>query len=397
MKTFLIYDEIGGWGVTSQDIISFLKDSGGADVQIRINSPGGSVFEGIAIYNLLKAYEGRVEVVIDSLAASIATIIAMGADNLQMNLGSSFMIHNPWTISQGDADEMRKTADQLDQFRAQIISIYMTRFNGTEKELISMLDAESWMTDSEALSFGFVDSIEEGLKMVASFKKYDLNKYFNTIPEKEETMTEENKELEAQVGSEVSNEVEVKAEEQAPEEQAVESVEAAAEEETEEEESEEEAEAKSEEEEVEAQVTSEVMNSVDIQASIQAKVEEGIKAELSRRSEIENLCFAGQEKLAKSLIEENCSLDDAALRIIENKKEMDLNSPKVEVENSVKEDSATALLKKMQNGAPAPLNDGVEAEVVTLDTLKSKYAKASSEERPAIAQELSKLNKQVAS
>ena len=161
MNTFLIYSEIGGvWGVASEEIAFFLKENKNKDVQIRINSVGGSVTEGVAIYNLLKAHNGKVEIAIDSICASIATIIALAGDSIKMNLGSMFMIHNPWSMAFGESEDFRKEAEVLDKFKETLVSIYMTKFNGSEEEIVEMMNSESWLSDKEAMKFGFVDSID---------------------------------------------------------------------------------------------------------------------------------------------------------------------------------------------------------------------------------------------
>jgi ATP-dependent protease ClpP protease subunit len=390
VKTFLIYQEIGEFGVGSSDIVNFLNENKDEDVQFRINSPGGSVHEGIAIYNLLKSHNGRVEIVIDSLCASIATIIALGGDNITMNLGSNFMIHNPWTMALGNAEEMRKTADQLDGIRDQIVSIYMSKFNGSEEELVLMLNEETWLSDVDALKYGFVNSIEQPQKMVAQVINYDLKKYFNSTPTKGKTMNEKaeelNQEVEApEVEAQAESSAEVLAEEETTEEEQVEEK---AEETTEEE-------AVEEEVEEEASLDSEVNAKISPEALINAKVEAGIQAEMTRREEIQNLSFPGQEDLVKDLIKEKSSISDSAVRIIENKKSLDLNAPKVEASVSEEEVKASALLKKMNSSAPSPMNESSSEGVDSMGELKKAYsASKDPKEKTLLAQKMSKLNKE---
>ncbi len=256
MNTLLIYSEIGGmWGISSNEVAEFLQANQDQDVEIRINSPGGSVTEGIAIYNLLRSHNGSVSVVVDSLCASIATIIALGGNSLSMNLGSLFMIHNPWVIMGGESEDLRKEADVLDTIKEQIINIYMTKFNGSRDEIIAIMDDETWLTDTETMKFGFADMIEQQLKISASVK-YDLKKFFNNIPtNKGNNMNKEENSVEAP-------EVEVQAEEVTPEAEA-----------KTEEVSEVQAEQLDLEEEVE-KIEAEVQNKIDPEVSMKATIEE---------------------------------------------------------------------------------------------------------------------------
>ena len=112
-----LFDEIGGWGIYAKELKDELSSMIGnptEEVLVNINSPGGSVFEGIEIYNYLKGLPNKVTVKINSLAASIATVIALGADELEISESAFFMIHNPWTMAGGEAEDLRKQADVLD-------------------------------------------------------------------------------------------------------------------------------------------------------------------------------------------------------------------------------------------------------------------------------------------
>lgn len=423
MNTFLIYQEIGGfWGVTSEEVSAFLNQNKNKDVEIRINSVGGSVFEGIAIHNLLKAHNGKVNVVIDSLCASIATIIALAGDSVTMNLGSMFMIHNPWSMAFGEAEDFRKEADLLDKIKSELISIYMTKFEGSEEELKQMLDQETWLTDKEAMKFGFVDSMEKELKISASIK-YDLSKYFNSLPQKGNQMknkkkldseldsvkAEEKAEISAEAQAETEANEETQEEETTTEETSEEesTEETAEEEETSEEapedseelpEDSEEAEEKAEEDtEEKALVAPEIMNSANVQAYIQEQVKAGIQAEQKRQDEIKDLSFEGQEELVKNLIEEGASIQDSAVRIIEDKKASMLKAgPEASV--SKEETQAQSLLKKMNKNAPKALNEGSGEEIDSLDSLKKKYNSSKDpKEKALLAQKMSKLKKEIAS
>ena len=425
MNTFLIYQQIGGFlGVTSEEVSAFLSQNKNQDVEIRINSVGGSVFEGIAIHNLLKAHNGKVNVVIDSLCASIATVIALGGDTITMNLGSMFMIHNPWSMAFGESEDFRKKADLLDKIKEELVAIYMTKFEGSEEELQQMMDSETWLTDKEAMKFGFVDSMEKELKISASIK-YDLSKYFNSLPQKGNQMknkkkldseidsvkAEEKAEIsaEAQAETEASEDTQEETTEEASEEKAEETseeetTEETSEEETTEETSEEEAseesteeEAEEEAEEAQAEVAPEIMNSANVQAYIQEQVKAGIQAEQKRQDEIKDLAFEGQEDLVKNLIEEGCSIEESALRIIEEQKASILKSGP-EASASKEESEAQSLLKKMNKNAPKALNEGSGEEIESMESLKKAYNNSKdSKEKASLAQKMSKLKKEIAS
>lgn len=158
----LIHEAIGenwyGDGLTSKRFIKDLENLGDVDtITVRINSPGGAVFDGIAIYNALKAHKAKKEVQVEGLAASAASFIAMCGDTITMGEGSMMMIHNPWTFAMGDADDMREVADMLDKVGDSLIDIYHARTKIDRKELKTMLDAETWMSASDAVEKGFAD------------------------------------------------------------------------------------------------------------------------------------------------------------------------------------------------------------------------------------------------
>lgn len=398
MKSFLIYSEIGGmWGTSSAEVAEFLNQNKDQDVEFRINSPGGSVFEGIAIYNLMKAHKGSVSVVVDSLCASIATIIALGGDSIKMNLGSVFMIHNPWSMAFGEAEDFRKEADLLDSIKNQLISIYMTKFQGSEEELIQMLDAETWLSDSESIKFGFVDSIEREVQIAASIK-FDLKKYFNTTP-KGNNMKEQEEKLDSVETPEVETEAVESAEQEINSEaQAIE-----AEVETEEVQ----AEAVETEIEEEVEVQAEIQTpgiqakaDLDINAKIESEVQARIAAEMKRQKEIKALAFKGQEELVEQLIEEQTPLAEASLRIIENKKELELNAPVNSAASEGVAITAAEVLAEMSAAAPEVLNDGIDdsSDSDSLEGLRKAHAKATDPElKRQIMTKISLKKKQLAS
>jgi ATP-dependent Clp protease protease subunit len=182
----LLYDQIGesffSYGVTAKGVVQMLAEIGDKPVNVRINSPGGDVFEGMAIYNALKSHSGTVRVTVDGLAASIASIIAMAGKTVSMAENSMMMIHNPFALTAGDAGDLRKTADLLDKIKSQMVDTYNTKSKIGKKELGSMMDEETWLTAKEAVANGMADEVATpGAKVSA---KFDLALYgFRHVPE----------------------------------------------------------------------------------------------------------------------------------------------------------------------------------------------------------------------
>tara|TARA_R100000734_G_scaffold12420_1_gene9165 strand:- start:133 stop:1134 length:1002 start_codon:yes stop_codon:yes gene_type:complete len=176
-----IYDEIGDFGTSAKNFIEEVKNVSDNDITLRINSVGGSVFDGLAIYNALRSHRGYVTIKIEGLAASISTVIAMAGDNIEMSENGFFMIHNPFGQSAGEAVDMRKTADLLDKIKDEIIEIYQRKTDLSYDELSDMMDKETWLSSQEAIELGFVNNITEPMKIAATF---DLSKFTN-VNEKE--------------------------------------------------------------------------------------------------------------------------------------------------------------------------------------------------------------------
>lgn len=147
--------------VTPKAFRAALDAHAGQDIVVSINSPGGDVFAGFEIYNMLAARKGGTTVRVMGLAASAASYIAMAADpgKLQMCRASMMMIHNPWSWAYGNAEEMRKQAEVLDAIGSVMVDIYMQRATCAEEELRAMLDAERYLSPTEALAAGLCDEI----------------------------------------------------------------------------------------------------------------------------------------------------------------------------------------------------------------------------------------------
>jgi ATP-dependent protease ClpP protease subunit len=168
-NTISIYDVIGedmwtGAGFTAKRMGAALRSIGKNPVTVKINSPGGDMFEGIAIYNLLREHSAKVTVDVMGWAASAASIIAMAGDDIRMGLGTFMMVHNAWGIVIGNRHDMREAAKLFDGFDAAIVDIYEARAKIDRKAIEKLMDAETFMGPSEAVEKGFADLIAEDLK-----------------------------------------------------------------------------------------------------------------------------------------------------------------------------------------------------------------------------------------
>lgn len=178
--TIYVYDYIGWGGVEAEQFVRELADVTAPTIRVRINSPGGNVFDGSAIYNALRSHGSRILMHVDGVAASIASIIALAGDEIHIAEGGWFMIHNPFMIAIGDAQEMRRTAELLDKIRAQLAGIYARRTGKDVEEIVELMDAETWFSAEEAVEAGFADRIEDGEPAQASF---DLSVY-DRVPDR---------------------------------------------------------------------------------------------------------------------------------------------------------------------------------------------------------------------
>lgn len=170
-----IYDEIGMFGITARDFLNELKSVGNRKITLRINSPGGEVFDGLAIYNRLSEHAPGVEVKIDGIAASMASVIAMVGSPITMAENALLMIHNPNGICMGDATDMRDLADMLDKVKGSLTGAYERKTGKTSDEITAMMNDETWMNAEEAKAHGFIDEITQPMKMAAKFDKLKTN------------------------------------------------------------------------------------------------------------------------------------------------------------------------------------------------------------------------------
>ena len=163
-----LYDEIGQYGITAADFARDFRALGRLDsITLRINSPGGEVFDGIAIFNILKSSPAHLTVVVDGVAASMASAIAMAGDRVLMPENTHMMIHDPRGLVMGTATDMRDLAEVLDKVATSLISAYTDKTKLSTARITEMMKAETWMTAHEARGFGFADEVVAPVRIAA--------------------------------------------------------------------------------------------------------------------------------------------------------------------------------------------------------------------------------------
>jgi ATP-dependent protease ClpP protease subunit len=181
-----IYGEIGedywnGGGITAESVGDAIRSAAPSSILLRVNSPGGDSFEGISIYNVLRATKVPIETRVDGIAASAASVIALAGDKVVMGLGAMFMVHNAWTYAQGNAEDLRQTADALDKISASAGDIYVKRTGKTWDEIKAIMDAETWLNAEEAIEAGFATSTvddEDGETQTVSESSLNMARKF---------------------------------------------------------------------------------------------------------------------------------------------------------------------------------------------------------------------------
>jgi ATP-dependent Clp protease, protease subunit len=177
----VIYNEIGAFGIPAKAFLDDLKALGPvAELTARINSPGGSVFDGVAIYNALKRHDARITVWIDGIAASIASMIAMAGDEVVMPKNAMLMLHDPSGLVMGTAADMRVMAEALDRMKAGMVAAYRDKSGRDDAEIEALMAAETWLSAEEAVDLGLADRVEQPVRMAAHF---DLSRFRNTPPQ----------------------------------------------------------------------------------------------------------------------------------------------------------------------------------------------------------------------
>lgn len=184
--TIYILDQIGydwwtGEGTTARRISAALKAIGEQDITVVINSPGGDLFEGISIYNLLKQHPAKVTVKIIGMAASAASVIAMAGDERLIAKTAFYMIHNCWLMAIGNRNELREVADTMEKFDSQMASLYADTTGQPLDNIVTMLDAETWLTSAESLDLSFAtgfipetDIQQTDNNQTSAFKRLDI-------------------------------------------------------------------------------------------------------------------------------------------------------------------------------------------------------------------------------
>ena len=180
----LIYEQIGvdwfGDGVSAKEFNKELDALDVNDIDLHINSPGGNVFDGNSIYNALVNHKAKVHVKVDGIAASIASVIAMAGDDVEMPKNAMMMIHDPSGFVVGTSADMKKMSGALDKIKGGLISAYRRRSNKTEDQISDMMTDETWLTADEALAAGFADNVSESVSISANFRGLSN---FKNVPE----------------------------------------------------------------------------------------------------------------------------------------------------------------------------------------------------------------------
>jgi ATP-dependent protease ClpP protease subunit len=172
-----IYDDIGSWGVTSGDFRDALAAVGPVDtIKLRLNSRGGDVVDGIAIHNMLARHPAKINVTVDGIAASIASIVAMAGDEVTMPENATMFVHNPFAFAMGDATVMAEMSEALDKLGRGMAATYARKTGQDPEAMLAVMNANTWMTAQEAKDQGFADVVAAPAKIAAHF---DLSRFAN--------------------------------------------------------------------------------------------------------------------------------------------------------------------------------------------------------------------------
>lgn len=174
-----LYGEVGMWGVTAAAFREALANVNTSDIVLNINSPGGDVFDGVAIYNDLVGHAARVEVRVTGLAASAASLIAMAGDEIKISSNAFFMIHNAWSVAVGDKRAMAARAKFLEKVDGELAKTYASRTGADVGDIASLMDAETWMTADESVDAGFADAITDEDDSEEAAAAFDLSDFKN--------------------------------------------------------------------------------------------------------------------------------------------------------------------------------------------------------------------------
>jgi ATP-dependent protease ClpP protease subunit len=170
-------------GITARDVASVLQGQNPGRIILRVNSPGGDAFEGLAIYNLLSSHSAKVEVHVDGVAASAASVIAMAGDVVHMADNALLMVHDPWTLAMGTADDMRSVADRLDMLADSLARTYAKRTGREPDEFRQLMAVETWFNAEQAVEMGLADKAEEPMPMAAGPMPAAWFERFRAVPQ----------------------------------------------------------------------------------------------------------------------------------------------------------------------------------------------------------------------
>lgn len=176
--TIYVYDAIGSWyGVAAADFVRELQAVTASTIHLRINSPGGDVFDARAMKTALEQHSAKVVAHVDGLAASAASFLMLGADEIEISDGAFVMVHNAWTVALGNAAELRETAELLDKVDQTIVNDYRKKSGAADADVKAWMSAETWFTSAEALEKGLVDRVAG--EATADARAFDLSAYRN--------------------------------------------------------------------------------------------------------------------------------------------------------------------------------------------------------------------------
>ncbi len=173
----LVYDVIGWPYNDAGDLVRYVNSLGDKDILVRLNTPGGDVFDGMAIFNSLANHKGKVTIRIEALAASMGSVLAMAGKEIQAYSNTMMMIHDPWTYMAGNQYELREMADLLEKISGNMLDVYAGRSKIGKREMKEIMKAETWYTAKEAKEKGFINTILETGK--AAKAQFDLTMYTN--------------------------------------------------------------------------------------------------------------------------------------------------------------------------------------------------------------------------
>ena len=174
-----VYDEIGVFGISAAQVREQLDQVTTSNLRLRINSPGGDVFDGIAIHNDLVQHPANVQVSVTGLAASAASLIAMAGDEVEIAENAFLMIHNAWALAIGDKNDMRQLADTLDQVDGALARTYARRAGDSVENMTALMDAETWLDGNAAVEAGLADQVADEQSSAQAL--FDLS-MFNNVP-----------------------------------------------------------------------------------------------------------------------------------------------------------------------------------------------------------------------